>query len=489
MLTYTFDNSQTQPLYEQLYEKIRDDVLSGILQSGDKLPSKRAFAQQLNISTITIENAYQQLVTEGYLEARPRSGYYVAEFSVLPHRNRILTGNEKTSEKATGKVRGSSQLRTETEKTKWFADFTSNQNDPESFPFSIWARLSREVLSTMQDELMTNPPGEGVLILREAIASYLRDFRGTNVTAEQVIIGAGSEYLYGRLIRLLGYDKIYATEDPGYRTMYETCNAYRVKCLGIHLDRKGLRADELTESGADVVHVTPSHHFPTGITMPVTRRGQLIDWANAKDGRYIIEDDFDSELRINGRILPPLSDIDTEGKVIYMNTFTKSLSSTIRISYMVLPPELAKRYREEMAHAACPVPTFEQYTLALFLSRGYFEKHINRMRNTSRKRRDLLLRTIDHSKLKNIVHIAEENAGLHFLMSMDLPVSGTEFVAALKKRGLRMMSMKEYTGLEDILKQTQIRDPGTTFIVNYSSIPEDRIEEAVRRMEECIELK
>lgn len=238
---------------------------------------------------------------------------------------------------------------------------------------------------------MIHSPSGGIRELREAICQYLYQFRGMKVTPEQVVVGAGTEYLYGLLIQLLGRSRRFAVENPGYRKIPMIYEKNGVSCSYIPLDAHGVRIDALTESGADILHISPSHHFPTGIITPVSRRHELLNWAAASEHRYIIEDDYDSEFRLGGRPLPTLQSIDTIEKVIYINTFTKSLSSTIRISYMILPPHLMRRFQKELGFYSCTVSNFEQYTLTRFLSEGYFEKHINRMRKYYRNQRNAIL--------------------------------------------------------------------------------------------------
>ncbi len=474
MLTYSFEGIGNETLYEHLYKSIKEDIRSGTLRARDRLPSKRAFARQLSISTITVENAYAQLLTEGYIESKPRMGYFVADIkngADLPLTD-VPSAQQKNSEKQS--------VAPVPPRRVYFADFASNQTDPDSFPFSNWAKISRQVLSDRQTELMTNPPSGGVRELRIAIADYLREFRGLDVDAQQVIIGAGTEYLYGLLIQLLGQDLTYACEDPGYRKVSQIYAINRLDWQPVPMDEQGMRIDYLRDHEIHVAHVTPSHHFPTGIIMPASRRYELLRWAEEGENRYIIEDDYDSEFRMTGRVLPALMSIDGAERVIYVNTFTKSLASTIRVSYMVLPPHLLERYREKMGFYSGTVSTFEQYTLAEFIRRGYYEKHINRMRNMNRKRRDLLLSEIAGSPLGGRVRISEENAGLHFLMQLPGEVNAQRFREELDAEEIRMAEIRTYA-------LTGQGGDGRTFVVNYSSVPTERIPEAVRRICEAAE--
>lgn len=435
MLTYSFQDTGNDSLYEYLYKCIRQDILEGRIRAGEKLPSKRSFAKNLGISTITVENAYAQLVAEGYIYAVPRSGYYAAQISAC-----VLTpAQEQSMPVPAGPEKG---LQKEEEPP--VADLVKSHTDPGQFPFTIWARIMREVLSQKREALMNNAPGSGVEELRSAIARYLLQYQGMRVSEDQLIIGAGTEYLYGLLIQLLGQDKVYALEDPGYVKMGKVYRSHRVRMAYIPMDESGVCVDRLRESGADVMHITPSHHYPTGITTPIGRRYELLNWAYEKEDRYIIEDDYDCEFRMAGRPIPSLQSIDCHGRVIYMNTFTKSLASTIRISYMVLPGELLERFREKLGFYACTVSNFEQYTLAAFIGEGYFEKHINRTRNYYREKRDSLLAAIRDSRLGEHVSILAADAGLHFLMQVDTELTDPELESRAAREGIRLSCLSDY---------------------------------------------
>jgi GntR family transcriptional regulator/MocR family aminotransferase len=331
----------------------------------------------------------------------------------------------------------------------------------------------REVLNDRQKELMTNAPSGGIAQLRNAIAGHLKAFRNMEVDPARIIVGAGTEYLYSLLIQLLGFDQVYAIEDPGYHKLAKIYEKHNVKYCYIPMDASGVSVKALEKSRASVAHISPSHHFPTGIVMPISRRYELLGWASKSEERYIIEDDYDSEFRMNGKILPSMLDIDLSGKVIYMNTFHKTLSSTVRISYMILPQKLMEKFYRELSFYSCTVSNFEQYTLAKFIEDGYFEKHINRMRNYYHGKRDLLLETIYHSKLKDYITIYEEDAGLHFIMEIKTELSDEMFCKLALKQGVNIAPLSRFyaqgTGQE-----------AHKFIINYSALKEERMEEAIR---------
>lgn len=466
MLTYALENRGTDTLYEYLYKQIKTDILSKKLVAGERLPSKRLLAKNLNVSTITVENAYSQLVAEGYIYSIPKSGYYVTDISadlMKPLPERPAKQFEKPKEKKT-----------------YFADFASNSTVEDAFPFSIWSKLLKEVMAENSKELMSRSPSKGVYELRSAVAGYLYQFRGMDVKPKQVIIGAGTEYLYGLIIQLLGYDKCYAVEDPGYQKISRIYQAQNVCCKFVAMDGNGINMEALEESGADVLHISPAHHFPTGLVTPVSRRYELLSWASRKDNRYIIEDEYDSEFRLVGKPVPTLESIDVGEKVIYINTFSKSLSSTIRISYMVLPESLMRRYDEMLSFYACTVSNIEQYTLARFITDGCLEKHINRMRNYYREQRDLVLACIKKYMNPDKIRIREENSGLHFLLEIDTNYSDDRLRNNAEARDVHISFLSQYYRNTENARYH-------TLVINYSGIMPEHIEEAVRRLIESIE--
>jgi len=452
MLSYELTEHSALPLYEQLYRLIRDDIHRGDLKQGQKLPSRRALAEHLGVSLVTVDSAYAQLIDEGYIRAEQRRGYFVAG---APDRPAVVS-----------RIAAQHTAPVEPPKPKLLANFRSNETRTEMFPFTVWSKLIREQLSMRQDELLRNPPPQGREDLRTAIAEHLRTYRGLPCDASQVVIGAGSEYLYGLLVQLLGADTVFAVEDPGYRKAAQVYESHGAVCRHIPMDAKGLRADLLDPAGAGAVHVSPSHHYPTGRVMPADRRFELLRWVS-EGNRFIIEDDHDSEFRMTGKPLPPLCSLDHSGHVIYLNTFTKTLASTIRISYMVLPPMLAARYRERLSFYSCTVSSIEQATLAAFISRGYFEKHLNRARNAFRRKRDLLLSSIRASLPARSAAIAEEDAGLHFLLTLRTQRTDDAVCTEALSLGIRLAPLSAF--------YHDGGGPQHCFIINYSSLSDEAI--------------
>ncbi len=461
MLTYPMEEAKTESMYEYLYRRMKEDILSRTIKPGEKLPSKRTFAKNLKVSVITIENAYAQLLVEGYIYAIEKKGYYVSDIS-----DQVVISD---------KVPPKLEWKEEVKKTL-YADFSSNRICSEQFPFSIWTKLQREVMSCISSgDILTASPAGGVWLLRSAIARHLYQFRGMSVEPEQIIIGAGTEYLYHLLIQLLGRKAIYALEDPGYTKITKIYESNDVVCTHIPFDKDGICVEKLEESKADILHISPSHHFPTGIVMPISRRYELLSWASKKPSRYIIEDEYDCEFRMNTKPIPTLQSIDAMEKVIYMNTFSKSLAPSIRISYMVLPKHLLRRYKEQLGFYSCTVSTFEQYTLAEFISRGYFEKHINRMRNYYKGKRDRILKIFQQSKIAKEITVLEEDAGLHFLIAVKTRLSDKEAEDLARKNGIGINSLSRY--------YYKFKSPTEhIFVINYSGVEEERMEEAINRL-------
>ena len=434
MLTYDLDQRGSTPLYEYLYQCIRQDIITGVLHAGDRLPSKRTLAQHLSIGIITVANAYAQLAVEGYITSKEKLGYFVEDVSNYRQRRR-------SAAPALPEPREKEFLAT-------------------------WSRLMRETLSLQNDELLKTVPYNGVYELRKAIADYLAHNRAMQVDPAQIIIGAGTEYLYGRLLQMFGPACTFAIEEPGYKKFAAISASYGNPWKYIPIE----------ESGADVVHVSPANHFPTGIVMPVTRRIELFEWVNRIRKRYIIEDDYDSEFRYNGRFILPLYAQDTQNRVIYINTFSKSLVPSLRISYMVLPRRLLARYEETMSFYSCTVSSFEQYTLARFISEGYFERHINKMKLYYREQRRKILAALKASPLAQCSGLIERNAGTHFLLHISTTLSEEEVRRAAAAASLQLSFYSDYS-------YSKTSSDGITLVINYAGIEESKLSEVIRRLE------
>ena len=465
MITYELREDVTSPLYAQLYEYIRMDIVNGHLKAHDKLPSKRHLANHLQISVITVTTAYEQLMAEGYIYTKPRRGYYVME--------QIVRGDTPTIKEVVYKREAS----TVTAPPSYRLDLTANDTPQQAFPFSVWSKLMRHRMSYGQEELMATSPPAGVYALRRAVAGYLRVFRNMPVEANQIIIGAGTEYLYTILIHLLQQDYVYCLENPGYSKLSHIYKQHQRTCTYARLDEEGVVMDDIMQADPQVLHLSPSHHFPTGKVTSIGRRQELLQWAAASADRYIIEDDYDSEFRLTGRLIPTLASIDTSQSVIYMNTFSKSLASTIRISYMVLPPSLMNIYHETMTYCSSTVSNFEQYTLADLIEQGYFERHINRMRTYYRKQRQQVIHTMKASSLYPYLKIQENSSGLHYVITLATTMSDKEFIKRCHEKGIHIKALSEY-----YQKNTHSDICTHQFIVNYSNIDIDALQWGLEEM-------
>lgn len=473
MLTYDLDQRGDSSLYEYLYRCIKLDILEGVLAAGSRLPSKRKFAKHHQISLKTVENTYEQLLTEGYIYSEEKRGYFVSPLETdtgarqARHQSHLpfsVYGSEADSPAQAPHTAGT--------KAAFFADFTSNQTAAEKFPYDTWAKLLRGILSEGSCGLLQKVPFEGLYSLRTSIAKYLYGFRGMQVSPDQIVIGAGAEYLCGQLIALLGRDRIYALEDPGYRKTAQIYQTNGASYKYIRVDENGLCPNLLRESPASVVHVSPGHHFPTGSIMPVARRQALLDWAEEDAGRYIIEDDYDSEFRFSRRPIPAIQSLRHNHRVIYINTFSKTLTPAIQIGYMVLPRKLAERYLSAMNSYSCTVSALEQHALAAFMDNGYYERHIHRMKKYYKARRDSMLGVLERSRLYPYVTVDEKDAGSHFLLHLHTTLSDTELKWLARENGVRLDCLSEYYA-EDKAQRAH------TIIVNYSGLEEADFERAL----------
>ena len=357
-MKYKVDKS-IRPVYLQIYKQIKDDIISGNYPYNTKLPSKRLLADETETSTVTIEHAYALLCDEGYAEARERSGFFV-----------IFRNSD-------GFALSSSQgiQRTDT-------DYRHNFSP--DFPFSVLAKTMRSVISDLGEAILEKSENKGCYELRLAIKQYLSRNRGINVEEEQIVIGSGAEYLYGLIIELLGRSRVYGIEYPSYKKIEEVYRASEVTCDHLRLSGDGIDSIALSGTGASVLHTTPYRSYPTGVSASASKRHEYIRWSDADD-RYIIEDDFESEFSVSSKPEDTLFALSDRDNVIYLNTFSKTISPALRIGYMVLPKRLVNKFDALLGFYSCTVPTFEQHVIARLLQNGDFERHVNKVRRSKRK--------------------------------------------------------------------------------------------------------
>lgn len=453
-ITLRLNREISMPLFQQLYAFIKKEITCENLSKNEKLPSKRKLAADLQCSQNTIQAAYNQLVDEGYLISRAKSGYYVAQLEG------ILSLDKKCQAASADK----------NQQAAYAYDFSYQGVDFESFPFSLWRKITRETINDYDKDLLRTGDPEGISGLRASIARYLHHSRGVNCMPDQIIISSGTEFLLQLLIQLFDASCVYAIENPGYEKLNLIFKSNRVEYKPIPLDEYGMRPEVLEKSRANLACITPSHQFPTGCIMPISRRIQLLNWAYEMAGRYIIEDDYDSEFRYSGKPIPSLQGLDQQGRVIYMGAFSKSLSPALRISYMVLPEPLVRLYREKLNFYICPVPTIEQKTLQRFIDEGHFERHLNRMRILYRQKREMLVSAI-HDMLPK-ADIQGTSAGLHFTLHVN-GMSEQELIQRAKELGVKVYGFSGcyIEQITDIYK--------STLLLGYATLQVNEISDAV----------
>lgn len=361
-MKYIIEKTTNAPAYLQLYRQLREDIVSELYPFHSKLPSKRMLAEECGISTVTVEHAYALLCDEGYIETRERSGYYVIF--------RTDDGFASTAMK-------------EKESLQSIPMLSQTDTAPE-FPFSVLTKTMRSIMSNYGERILNRSPNAGCTELREAIRQYLARSRGITANIEQIIIGSGSEYLYGLIVKMLGRTCIYGIESPSYQKIEQVYTSSDISYEMLPLGNDGIESTALWKTTADVLHISPYRSFPSGVTATASKRHEYLRWAN-KSNRYIIEDDFESEFSISKKPEETLFSHSNNDNIIYMNTFSKTISPSFRMGYMVLPKHLVSLFEEKLGFYSCTVPTFEQYVLTELINNGDFERHINRVRRKKRK--------------------------------------------------------------------------------------------------------
>ncbi len=454
-LTINLKPETKTPLYEQIYGYIKEEIRRGRISSGERLPSTRALSRHLDVSRSTVELAYEQLLSEGYIESQPYRGYFVSQIEGL---YRIERQTPAKTPPAGGESR------------KYLYDFTPNGVDLNSFPYNTWRKLARESLGEDRAELFRLGCPQGDPGLRNAISSYLHQARGVECLPEQIIVGAGNDYLMMLLCAVIGTDHKVALENPTYKQAYRLFANLSCEVCTVDMDEKGMIVEELERSGADIAFVMPSHQYPLGTVMPIRRRMDLLGWAEKKEGRYIIEDDYDSEFRYKGKPIPALQGYDRNGKVIYIGTFSKSIAPAIRMSYLVLPEPVYEIYRERCGFISSTVSRVDQMILCKFIEEGYYERHLNKMRALYRSRHDTLLAEL--KKLGGGLNISGENAGVHLLLHFKDGRSEEELIHLAAESGVKVYGLSGY--YVDCPRDTD----ETVILLGYANMSEEKIREA-----------
>lgn len=460
-LTIDLDMNSKVPLYEQIYNYIKSEIKKGRIECKTKLPSTRSLAEYLQISRSTVDMAYTQLISEGYVESVPYKGYYVSEISLLYD---IRSVEEKIYiEKS---VKNKNKL----------IDFSPWGIDLDSFPFNAWRKITKNLLSSDNKELFASGNSTGEPELRNTLSAYLYEARGVRCSPERIIIGAGMEYLLMLLNQLFHEKPVIAMENPTYMPAYNVFNKNGNKIIPVNMDKSGMKVRELNDSGADIAYVMPSHQFPMGIVMPIKRRLELLEWTNVSEKRYIIEDDYDSEFRYLGKPIPALQGVDNSKKVIYMGTFSKSIAPSIRLGYMVLPEDLYMNFKKEIGFYSQTVSKMDQLIVSEFISKGYFERHLNKMRSNYKAKHDLMVSMLKN--WKDFALISGENSGLHILVNINNSMSEKKLISRAKEEGVRVHGISEFF----IQKQNYYKG---TILLGFANLNEDEIREGIKKLEKA----
>jgi len=456
MLLIKLEKRTDTPLYEQIYDQIRQDITDGKLPVGMKLPSKRKLGDFLAVSQTTIELAYAQLAAEGFISSKPRKGFYVQAIEELAYVQPVQPAEEVLAKKVEDVT----------------FDFSPGKIDTGSFPFSQWRKYAKDVIDESSSNLLLLGHPHGDLELRQEIARYLYHSRGVDCTAEQIIIGSGTEQLMPLVIRILGTEATYAIEDPGYPLTHHVFFHNNREAIPIAVDVEGMDVGSLQNSGASVAYVTPSHQFPTGIVLSAARRTALLNWASSDDSHFIIEDDYDSEFRYTGRPIPSLQGMDKGGNVIYLSTFSKSLMPSLRIAYMVLPPLLLNRYEKAFIHYSATVPRLDQHILARFMAGGHFSRHLNRMRKIYRRKLSGLTEAL--LPYAPYVSFSGDEAGMHIILTVHMPKDEKALSEIALENSIRVYGLNDY--------RTAPVTGEPSFLLGFGGLSTDAIKQGIENL-------
>jgi len=451
-------------LYEQIYEHIKNEIRDGKLLAGERLPSTRSLSEYLQVSRSTVDYAYEQLLGEGYIESRPYRGHFVCAMEELSSMDGGLTqpaeaGNEE--ERVIEETAGD-----------WKYDFSPYAIDMTGFPFGVWKKITRNILTCANSDLFSRGEAQGDYDLRETISRYLHSSRGVNCKPEQIIVGAGNDYLLMLLEKILGRHMRVAMENPTYMRTYRIFQSFAYDIVTVDMDESGMRTDRLFQENVSAAYVMPSHQFPTGTVMPIGRRMELLKWASKGTGRYLIEDDYDSEFRYYGKPVPALQASDEHGRVIYIGSFSKAIAPAIRVSFMVLPNPLLEKYKRDCSFYSCTVSRIDQRILNEFIRDGYFERHLNKMRKLYRTKHELLLKSLE--PFRRSFEISGANTGLHLLLTAKGPAVEKELLEQAKEERVRVYGLSE-----SMIREMDCR---ATVLLGFGTLTPQQIAEGTERL-------
>lgn len=466
-MTIRLQTDSKSCLYEQIYEHIKKEIREEKLLAGERLPSTRSLAEYLQVARSTVDYAYGQLLSEGYIEAKPCKGYFVCPveglFADSPDIVAQIRAKESRQPESGAAVK---------------VDFSPYDIDMSGFPFSVWKKITRNILTEANGDLFARGDAQGDLELRRTICRYLHSSRGVNCRPEQIIVGAGNDYLLLLLEKILGRHVRIAMENPTYKRSYQIFESFAYRIVTVDMDEGGIQARKLRQEDVTAVYCMPSHQFPTGIVMPIGRRMELLKWANEEDGRYLIEDDYDSEFRYLGKPIPALQASDKHAKVIYIGTFSKAIAPAIRVSFMVLPDVLLEKYLRDCSFYSCTVSRIDQSILNEFMRDGYFERHLNKMRKIYKAKHDLLLGELQ--KFRKYFDISGENAGLHLLLTSRRGEPERALLEKAAAEGVRLY------GLSDSM--TKNASDSATVLLGFGGVAEAQILEGIARLQKAWDL-
>uniref|UniRef100_UPI00313DB66D MocR-like transcriptional regulator GabR n=1 Tax=Bacillus sp. OTU2372 TaxID=3043858 RepID=UPI00313DB66D len=454
----------TNYIYQQIYEGVKENILKGKLKANEKLPSKRSLAEELSVSINSVSFGYEQLLAEGYIYTIERKGYFVEDITEFIQQEDLFEDNLPED------------LREEPVNRDGWLSLSHMASDVTLFPFKEWMKCQERAIQSYSRELSEIAYSQGPYEVRDTICRMIALTRGVNCKPEQIVIGAGTQLLVGQLMELISKDSIIAVENPGYARFYQLLKKMNFDVHPVSLDDQGIRMAVIEATKANVVFVTPSHQFPTGKIMPISRRIELLNWTAKGDNRYIVEDDYDSEFKYETDNIPSLQSLDRNQRVIYMGTFSKTVLPGLRISYMVLPPDLVREYREYYANFIQYSNSLMLFTLHYFIERGEYARHVKRMNHQYEKRRKLLITELQQ-RFQAQIQIEDVPAGLHFLAHFDTRKSYQEIEERAVQVKLEIYSMRRF-----MLKENHHRGNRISLVLGFANLQEEKIAEAAERL-------
>ncbi|WP_432354487.1 PLP-dependent aminotransferase family protein [Sporosarcina sp. A2] len=466
MATFVFEiqKAEGKYIYQQIYKNIKGNILDGELLPNEKLPSKRKLANQLEVSVNSVTNAYEQLLAEGYIYTKERKGYYVENIT------QFITKDKSEKYKLPSDLKEA-----EVDREGWLS-LSHMTSDTSSFPFSEWVKCQDRAIKNHRAELSEIPHPQGPYLVRETISNLIESSRGIVCEPEQIVIGAGTQSLIRNLMNIPRANTVVAVEDPGYSRVYKMLKSMDMHVHPIPLDEDGIDIHQIESTNSNVVFVTPSHQFPTGKIMPISRRIELLNWSVKKEHRYIVEDDYDSEFKYKTDNIPSLQSLDRNRRVIYTGTFSKTMLPGLRISYLVLPPDLLREYRTLYSDLIQGSNTLSLFTLHYFIESGEYTRHVKRMNHLYETKRTLLINHL-FQKFGTTLEVDDTSAGLHFLARFETDKCYKEIEEWAKIEKLEIYTMMRFMLRKVVTKRNYIE-----LIIGFANISEENIQEAVDRL-------